>query len=36
MIASAMPATPASTPLRAVFGRESQRSEKMNSAAAAR
>ena len=35
-IASAMPATPATTPRRAVLGRESQRSEKMNSAAAAR
>ena len=35
-IASAIPATPARTPLRAVFGRESQRSEKMNSVAAAR
>ena len=31
-----MPSTPASTPRRAVSGRDSQRSEKMNSAAAAR
>ncbi len=35
-IASVMPRTPASTPLRAVFGVLSHRSEKMNSAAAVR
>ena len=35
-MASAIPATPAATPRRAVFGALSQRSERMNSAAAAR
>jgi hypothetical protein len=35
-IAAAMPATPAYTPWRAVFGRFSQRSEKMKSVAASR
>ena len=36
MTASVMPATPAATPLRAVFGVLSQRNEKTKSAAAAR